>query len=159
MSVKRLRERYLQKPICKISSLLKNKKNKYKDGKKIMKKLFVNVATQTIELSESFSKKAGNFGSNEYNQLKDAKVTYPTYRIKVMKATKPKDSDTPLIKGITRDFMYNYAKAHETEESVLKFSLLDEDATFLAVRKVFFECYPDFKKLKTQYEWHLAARA
>jgi hypothetical protein len=124
-----------------------------------MKKMNVNYVAGTIELSEAFSKKAGIVGSPEYEQLKEARVTYPTYKVKVRKATKPKDSDIPLIKGITRDFMYNYAKTHETEESVLKFSLLDEEATFLAVRKVFFECYPEFKKLKTQYEWHLAARA
>lgn len=125
-----------------------------------MKKLFINVKTQTIELSEAFSKKAGNFGSSEYKNLKEARAAYPDFRIKVIKVTKSKDSDIiPLIKGITRDFMYDYAKAHETEESVLKFSLLDEEATFLEVRKVFFECYPEFKKLKTQYEWHLAARA
>jgi hypothetical protein len=124
-----------------------------------MKKLFINLATKNIEISEAFSKKAGNFGSPEYKDLNEAKTAYPDFTIKVIKAIKSKDSDTPLIKGITRDFMYNYAKAHETEESVLKFSLLDEDATFLAVRKVFFECYPEFKKLKTQYEWHLAARA
>ena len=122
-----------------------------------MKKLFINVASQTIELSEAFSKKAGNFGSKEYQQLKDARVTYPTYSIKIIKA--PISKDCTFVKGITRDFMYNYAKTHETEESVLKFSLLDEEATFLEVRKVFFECYPEFKKLKTQYEWHLAARA
>ncbi len=125
-----------------------------------MKKLFINVKTQTIELSEAFSKKAGNFGSSEYKNLNEARAAYPDFRIKVIKVTKSKDSDIiPLIKGITRDFMYDYAKAHETEESVLKFSLLDEEATFLAVRKVFFECYPEFKKFKTQYEWHLAARA
>ena len=124
-----------------------------------MKKLFINLATKNIEISEAFSKKAGNFGSPEYKDLNEAKTAYPDFTIKVIKAIKSKDSDTPLIKGITRDFMYNYAKAHETEESVLKFSLLDEEATFLEVRKVFLECYPEFKKLKTQYEWHLAARA
>ena len=125
-----------------------------------MKKLFINLATKNIEISEAFSKKAGNFGSPEYKDLNEAKAAYPDFTIKVIKATKPKDSDIiPLIKGITRDFMYDYAKTHETEESVLKFSLLDEEATFLAVRKVFFECYPEFKKLKTQYEWHLVARA
>ena len=122
-----------------------------------MKKMNVNYVAGTIELSEAFSKKAGIVGSPEYEQLKEARVTYPTYKVKVVKASKSKDSN--LIKGITRDFMYNYAKAHETEESTLKFSLLDKDATFLAVRKVFFECYPEFKNFKTQYEWHLAARA
>ena len=123
-----------------------------------MKKLFINIATKNIEISEAFSKKAGNFGSKEYEQLKEARVTYPTYNIKVIKATKSKDST--FIKGITRNFMYDYAKSHETEESVIEFARLKETkASFLAVKKSFLNCYPQFKDLNTYVEWQLAARA
>ena len=122
-----------------------------------MKKLFINIATKNIEISEAFSKKAGNFGSPEYKNLKEAREAYPDFTIKVIKAKKSKDST--FVKGITCEFMYNYASTHETERSVVEFAQLEKDASFLAVRKAFLNSYPQFKELKTCVEWHLAARA
>ena len=118
----------------------------------------VNYFEETIELSEAFAKKAGTYGSKEYSVLKEAKDTHPSYKVRVVKASKSKNST--VVKGITRDFMYDYAKNHETEESLIEFALLKErNAKFLEVREKFFKYYPKFKELKNDFEWHLAARA
>lgn len=122
-----------------------------------MKKMNVNYLEETIEISEAFAKKAGTYGSKEFSELKEAKDTHPSYKVKVVKANKSKKST--VVKGITRNFMYDYAKKHESEESMVEFELLkDRAATFLEVREAFFKYYPKFKELKSDFEWQLAAR-
>ena len=86
-----------------------------------MKKLYVNLATQTIELSESFAKKAGSFGSAEYNDLREVKATHPTYKVKVLKANKSNQSHA---KGITIELMRKYVEKHNSGNFLEEFDSL-----------------------------------
>ena len=45
----------------------------------------VNFITKTIEVSSSFAKKAGIYGSAEYLMLTDAQKTHPDYKLDFQK--------------------------------------------------------------------------
>ena len=119
-----------------------------------MKKININHTNATIELSENFAKKAGTYNSDAYNELGKIKVSFPDYKVVVIKSTAKKSK----VKGITIDFMYNYAMNHEVENSASEFAKLkDENASYFAVKSTFFKFYPEFKNFKSKMEWILAA--
>ncbi len=120
-----------------------------------MKKLFINNVTQTIELSESFAKKAGNFNSPEYNDLKEVKTTHPTYKVKVFKATHTKKS---TAKGITIEIMRKYVEAHNSDNFLDFFnSLIEEKTSYFEIKSKVIEHYPQCKNFKSKADWILAA--
>ena len=76
------------------------------------KELTLDFSKNTINMTESFSKKAENYGSTEYNMLQNARKDYPEFEIIVTKKTKRvKDAH----KGIDVKFMYNYIKQHDND--------------------------------------------
>lgn len=115
--------------------------------------LKVNFSTKTIEVSPSFVKKAGIYGSTEYLMLIDVKMAYPEYKIE---AQKPKKS---AIKGIDYDFMRNYIMAHDDAEKRMDFfeKLQLNGLTYSEIKAWFIEQYPIFKDCKTRADWILAA--
>lgn len=119
-----------------------------------MKKLNINHFNATIELSESFAKKASTYNSDAYKEFEKIKTTFPDYKISVIKSTARKSK----VKGISTEFMYDYAMNHEVENSASKFAKLkEENASYLAVKSTFFKFYPEFKNFKSKMEWILAA--
>ena len=120
-----------------------------------MKKLFINNATQTIELSESFAKKAGNFNSPEYSDLKEVKTTHPTYKVKVFKAAHARKS---TAKGITIDVMRKYVVKHNSDNFLEEFdSLVEEKTSYFEIKAKVMNHYPQCKSYKTKADWILAA--
>lgn len=119
-----------------------------------MKKIFIDVKAQTIELSESFAKKAGCFSSPEYNQLKEATVTYPSYKIQVVKTNKK----SSIVKGITLDVMRKYVEKHN-EDNFLEYfdNLVKEKASYFEIKAKVTNHYPQCKNYKTKADWILAA--
>jgi hypothetical protein len=114
----------------------------------------VNYGMKAIEIKESFAKKAGIVGSEEYKALKELQSEHPTYEIIVIKRAKNTNKKTPSLKGIDCEFLYNYAKSHEKNDSARTFAVLKNDkAPFFKVMKTFLEYYPEFKGLKTKGEW------
>ena len=123
--------------------------------RKSMLPINVIYETETIELTRDFAKKARDVDSAEYTKLIETRKAYPTYKLCVRQTTATKSK---TIKGITREFMYDYAKNHEKDDSAEKFAKLQADgAGFAAVKSTFFTYYPEFKTFKTYTQWLLAA--
>ena len=129
------------------------------------KELTLDFSKNTINMTESFSKKAENYGSTEYNMLQNARKDYPEFEIIVTKKSKRvKDAH----KGIDVKFMYNYIKKHDNdEEEVMNlfkgwFKKLEEtddgieyilhnDVEFLNIRSWFLDQYTEFDEaIKTR---------
>ena len=129
------------------------------------KELTLDFSKNTINMTESFSKKAQNYGSTEYNMLQNARKDYPEFEIVVTKKTKRvKDAH----KGIDVKFMYNYIKEHDNdEEEVMNLFkgwfeklketddgikyILHNDVEFLNIRSWFLDQYTEFDEaIKTR---------
>ena len=120
-----------------------------------MKKMNVNYATETIELSETFAKKAGTFGTTQYNELKAVKDTHPTYKVKVLKANHTKKF---TAKGITIDVMRKYVVKHNSDNFLEEFdSLVEEKTSYFEIKAKVLNHYPQCKNYKTKADWILAA--
>ena len=120
------------------------------------KKMYkVNYEAKAIEVKETFARKAGVVGSDEYNEFNALREKYLDYKITVIKrakSTTKKKSAT--LKGITCEFLYDYAAKHEKGNSAKDFAIHKNDNdSFLKVKKTFLEYYPEFKDLKTKGEW------
>ena len=121
----------------------------------VKKELTINFSAKSIELAESFEKKASIYGSTEYIMLQNARKDFPTYRIEVIKKTK-KAKD--CHKGLTAKFMYKYIEKHDNEKNEVMtlfkgyFKTFDEkkekfvlcsDVDFFKVQKWFLEQYTE----------------
>lgn len=129
----------------------------------VKKELTINFSAKSIELAESFEKKASIYGSTEYMMLQNARKDFPTYRIEVIKKTK-KAKD--CHKGLTAKFMYKYIEKHDNENhdvmNLFKkyFETFDEkkekfvfyhDVDFFKVQKWFLSQYTEIDEaIKTR---------
>ena len=129
----------------------------------VKKELTINFSAKSIELTESFEKKASIYGSAEYMMLQNARKDFPTYRIEVVKKTK-KAKD--CHKGLTSKYMYKYIKNHDNEKNEVMtlfkgyFETFDEekekfvlcsDVDFFKVQKWFLSQYTEIDEaIKTR---------
>lgn len=74
----------------------------------------INFNAKTIEITKAFAKKAEQFKSDEYNELREAKLENPNFKV-VVKKTSKKETH----KGLTFDYMRKYIEKHD-EEGLLK---------------------------------------
>ena len=115
------------------------------------KNLTINFSAKTIELAESFEKKASIYGSSEYMMLQNARKDFPTYRIEVIKKSrKAKDCH----KGLTLKYMYSYIKNHDNEEKEVM-NLFKENFETFNEEKQIFALYHDVEFLNVQ-KWFLS---
>ena len=116
----------------------------------------LNFDAKTIELNESFAKKARVYKSKAYDELMQVQKDHPTFEIIVIKSTPKKNTS---VKGINYDYMRKYVESHDESKELLKeFDKLKEGKTpFFEVKKWFFEHYPNMKNCKTKADWVLAA--
>ena len=116
----------------------------------------INFANNTIELTKAEAKKAGNITSNEYKALYEIRKQNPTYTVKVIER-KPSSSST--FKGMNCAFMENYIKNHDANGEIMAefVTLRNERIPYGAMRKWFFEKYPQFQSFTTKTQWVLAA--
>ena len=127
------------------------------------KELTLDFSKKTINMTESISKKAENYGSTEYNMLQNARKDYPEFEIIVTKKSKRvKDAH----KGIDVKFMYKYIEKHDNENhdvmNLFKkyFETFDEekekfvfyrDVDFFKVQKWFLSQYTEIDEaIKTR---------
>lgn len=75
-----------------------------------MANITINNSKREIVITKAFAKKAEEFKSDAYNELKEAKADNPTYKVVVRKAPK-RDNH----KGLTFDFMEKYISKHDEE--------------------------------------------
>ena len=79
-----------------------------------MSTIKINDAKRTIEITKAFAKKAEQFKSDEYNELREAKMENPTYKVVVNKASK-RDDHT----GLTYDFMRESLSKNAAENGTI----------------------------------------
>ena len=74
----------------------------------------INFKKQTVEMTKKFAKAAEKFGSNEYQQLQEARHDYPTFKVVIVshKASSQKES----YKGLTYSYMESYISTHDDEK-------------------------------------------
>ena len=117
----------------------------------VKKELTINFSAKSIELAESFEKKASIYGSTEYIMLQNARKDFPNYRIEVIKKTK-KAKD--CHKGLTAKFMYKYIKNHDNEKREVM-NLFKEYFETFDEEKEKFVFYHDVDFFKVQ-KWFLS---
>ena len=116
----------------------------------------INFANGTIELSKVEAKKAGVIGSELYKELNVVRKQYPTFAVVVIER---KTSAPSVFKGMGCEFMENYVKTHDEDGTKMAqfVKLRNDKRPYGAIRKWFFEQYPQFKNFTTRTEWVLAA--
>ena len=121
-----------------------------------MTKFNLNFEAKTIELTESFAKKARVYKSSAYDELMKVQNDHPSFKIVVLKSV-PKKNTT--VKGIDYVYMRKYIENHDESKELLKeFDKLKNAKTpFFEVKAWFLEHYPELKNCKTKADWILAA--
>ena len=120
--------------------------------------LTINYKNNTIEMTSIFAKKAGIYGSKEYEMLLDAHKSFPTFRVNILKAKK---GQTNRLKGVTLEAMFKYISEHDNEkkEIVAAFNemvsqnkdggyVLENGITFVEIGQWFLIQYPEYNKSK-----------
>jgi len=109
---------------------------------------------KVISMSTSEAKKAGKYGSEEFQELKELRAAAPDFPIVIVKAFRKRKSYDHL----TYTDMETYIKEHDTKQSILtEFYLLcgrDADgnkmsradtASYGAVKRWFLDQHPEIK--------------
>ena len=115
----------------------------------------INYAHGTIELTKAEASKARTYNSKVYNEIMAIRKDYPSFNIVVVENKK----NSSIFKGMGNEYMESYIKSHdENGEIMAEFVKLRNDHTaYGAMKKWFFEKYPQFKDFTTRAEWVLAA--
>jgi len=69
-----------------------------------MKNITINFQNNTIDISKSFEKKARVYGSYEYDQLCNARIEFPDFRLNIIEPSKKKNQ----FKGLNYEYMADY---------------------------------------------------
>ena len=80
-----------------------------------MNTITINAKNRTIELSNTFSKAASLFGSEEYRQLQEARRDYPSYRVVTVKQKGTGKAD---FAKLSFNYMDKYVKTHEISDDL-----------------------------------------
>lgn len=132
-----------------------------------MSNIIINNRKHSIEITKAFEKKASIFGSEEYKQLKEAKLDFPTYAVRVKTVSKRK-----IENRITLNDIVAYVEKHCGEESKEMSELrelrgtsikeaegifnVEETASFADIKKWFFNTFPELANKITQREERIA---
>ena len=144
-----------------------------------MNAITINAKSRTIELSNTFSKAASLFGSEEYRQLQEARRDYPSYRVVTLKQ---KGTGKAEFAKLSFNFMDEYVKNHANSDDrktqYLGLRGLDENwkkdengipEDYQIVKDWFLNAFPEFEqahkervellaKIKREKEVRLATR-
>ncbi len=88
-----------------------------------MTTITINAKNRTIEMNKTFAKAASIFGSDEYNQLQEARRDYPNYRVITVKQ---KGAGSTEFAKLSFEFMDKYVKDHAPSDNI--------KATYLELR-------------------------
>lgn len=87
-----------------------------------MANIRINNTKREIVITKAFAKKAEQFKSDEYYELREAKNDNPTYKVVVSKSAK-RDS----MKGLTFAFMKQYVEKNGTEAQMVEFETMTKN--------------------------------
>ncbi len=80
-----------------------------------MSNIIINSKRNTIEITKAFEKAASRFGTEEYNNLRQARNDNPNYKVVVIK----RKNNTDSFKGLTYNYMEEYIKSHDDENGTI----------------------------------------
>lgn len=123
-----------------------------KKGIKIMRNITINHKNRTIVITKAFNKMASIYGTDEYIDLRQAKLDNPGYKV-VVKTTKAKKE---AFKGLDYPYMEKYIAAHDDEDGTIMAEyemlrgiseeakeLLVEPASYFEMKEWFFIKFPE----------------
>lgn len=128
----------------------------------------INARSHSIEMTKKFAKAAAKFGSDEYNQLQEARKDYPNY--KVVTVSRKTSTKKESYKGLTYSYMESYIKAHDDEEKSImaKYMMLRglsqeaqevlaEPCSYMEIKEWFLNQFPAIAEFHKKREALLAA--
>jgi hypothetical protein len=128
----------------------------------------INSRTQVIEMTKKFAKAAARFGSEEYNQLQQARRDYPNFKVVTVSRKAPTQKDS--YKGLTYSYMEAYIKAHDdAQQSIMaEYEMLRglsdeakealaEACSYLEMKEWFLKKFPAIAEFHKKREALLAA--
>ncbi len=77
--------------------------------------IIINSKKNALEITKTFEKAASRFGSDAYNQLRQARKDYPNFSVVVIKHKTASVS----FKGLTYEYMEKYISTHDNEEGAI----------------------------------------
>ena len=117
-----------------------------------MNAISINAKNRTIELSNTFSKAASLFGSEEYKQLQEARRDYPSYRVVTLKQKGTAKAD---FVNLSYSFMDKYIASHDVSDDLkAEYNSLrgrDDNGVavdFQRVKDWFLNTFPEFEKFR-----------
>ena len=128
----------------------------------------INSRTQVIEMTKKFAKAAVRFGSEEYNQLQQARRDYPNFKVVTVSRKAPTQKDS--YKGLTYSYMEAYIMAHDdAQQSIMaEYEMLRglsdeakeaqaEACSYLEMKEWFLKKFPAIAEFHKKREALLAA--
>ena len=118
-----------------------------------MANIRINNTKREIVITKAFAKKAEQFRSDEYYELREAKNDNPTFKVVVNKASK---RDT--MKGLTFKFIMQYVEKNGTEAQMDEFETMtkNEDGiqsmSYGEVKEWFLVSFPEVVEIFKQRE-------
>ena len=73
----------------------------------------INEKRNEIVVTKKFAEAAKRFGSEEYRELREVKMDYPTFKVVTRKV---KSSKKETMKGLTYNYMEHYIEKHDDAE-------------------------------------------
>ena len=116
--------------------------------------MIINFSAASIEMTKSEAAAAGKYGTPEYNDLLDARKSFPNYQI-VIKT--PKKKADPF-KGLTYAYMEAYIQSHDEDGHIMadfqklrghsEDGVLLETRSYGEIRMWFLKQYPIFEETR-----------
>lgn len=100
-----------------------------------------NLMNSTIEMTKTEARAAGVLNSDKFNELKELRQMYSTFRIVIVKTRTKVDH----FKGLTCEYMEKYIKSHKPELLTKFYTLRGLDADGNAIEMAAVATYGELK--------------
>ena len=120
--------------------------------------LTLNYKNNTIEMTSIFAKKAGIYGSKEYEMLLDARKSFPNFRVNILK---PKKGQASRLKDVSLETMFKHISENDNEKKEIMAAfnelvtkdkngklIVEDGLTFVEIGQWFLKQYPNYNKPK-----------
>lgn len=120
--------------------------------------LILNYKNNTIEMTSIFAKKAGIYGSKEYEMLLDARKSFPNFRVNILK---PKKGQASRLKDVYLETMFKHISENDNEKKEIMAAfnelvtkdkngklIVEDGLTFVEIGQWFLKQYPNYNKPK-----------
>lgn len=119
----------------------------------------INFASQVIELTSAEMKKAQQYGSAMYNQVREARIDFPSFKVVEVQKTKKSKSD---FGDLNMKTIKAYVEKHGTEEQKNAFAVISKchinkkgesvmDESFFEIKKWFLNEFSELKQARKDH--------